>query len=99
MKLHHIATIVLAGWSLMLPPVARTLRLDLNHDLSKWNVHSTHATASECEREKVRLQDSVHETAVSRKPSSRRMGRPNLLAARYGSARCVSSDDPSLKSN
>jgi hypothetical protein len=45
------------------------------------------------------LQDSVHETEVAKKPSNLRMGRPNLLAARYGSARCVSSDDPSLKSN
>lgn len=98
MKLRHTAALALAGWSLMLPPASHTLRMDLSQDLSKWSVHSHHATAAECEKEKLRLQASVSETpANGPKSSLRRPGR-DLLAARYRSARCVSSNDPSLKS-
>src|ERR1035441_4817001 len=98
MKLHRTAALALAGWSLMLPPASHTLRLDLSQNLSKWDVQSTHATASECEQERQRLQAKVSETpANAPKSSLRRPGR-DLLAARYRNSRCVSSDDPGLKS-
>lgn len=98
MKLRNTAALALAGWSLMLPPVSHTLRLDLNQDLSKWDVHSTHKTASECEQEKSRLQTSVIEASKDEPRSSLRRPGRDLLAARYRSSRCVSSDDPALKS-
>jgi len=96
MKLHRTAALALAGWSLIMPPASHTLRLDMTKDLSKWNVHSTHATSAECEQEKQRLQASMAEAANAPKTTLRRPGR-DLLAARYRNARCVSSDDPALK--
>jgi len=97
MKLHRTAALALAGWSLMLPPASHTLRLEMTKDLSKWNLHSMHATEAECEEEKARLQTSVTEAnSNAPKTTLRRPGR-DLLAARYRNARCVSSDDPALK--
>jgi hypothetical protein len=97
MKLRETVALALVGWSLMLPPSSHTLRMDMTQDLSKWNVHSTHATAAQCEQEKQRLQDRVTEPATDvPKSTLRRPGR-DLLAARYRHARCVSSDDPALK--
>ena len=97
MKLHRATALALAGWSLMLPPASRTMRLELTSDLSKWDVHSTHATAAECEQEKQRLQDEIAKaTANSPKTTLRRPGR-DLMAARYRNARCISSNDPALK--
>lgn len=98
MNLHHAAALAIAGWSLMLPPASHTLRLNLNPDMSKWNVHSTHATSSECEQEKQRLQASMIETPGNAPQSSLRRPGRDLVAARYRSSRCVSSDDPALKS-
>ncbi len=97
MKLHRSIALALTGWSLMLPPASHTLRLEMTKDLSKWNIHSTHATEAECEQEKARLQASVAETASNApRTTLRRPGR-DMLAARYRNARCVSSDDPALK--
>jgi hypothetical protein len=97
MKLPRTTALALVGWSLLLPPTSHTLRLDLTKDLSKWKVHSTHATQAECEQEKKQLQDDMA-AAVADEPKTtlRRPGR-DLLTARYRNARCVSSDDPALK--
>lgn len=98
MKLGETVALALVGWSLMLPPSSHTLRMDMTTDLSKWNVHSTHATAAECEQEKQRLQDSVAEAATNAPKSTLRRPGRDLMVARYRHARCVSSDDPALKS-
>jgi hypothetical protein len=98
MKLQHTAAIVLAGWSLILPPVSRTLRLDMNPDLSKWKVHSKHRTEAECQQERSRLLALAAPPQDQPKSSLRRPGR-DALAAQYRSSRCVSSNDPALKSN
>jgi hypothetical protein len=98
MKFHRSVALALAGWSLMLPPASRTLHLDLNQDLSKWSFHSSHVSKAECEQEKKRLQESmVKPASTAPKTTLRRPGR-DFLAARYRNARCVSSNDPALKS-
>jgi hypothetical protein len=98
MKFQHTAAFALLGWSLVLPPVSRTMRIDMTPDLTKWTVHSTHATAAECEQERLRLQALVTPSTPAPPHSLRRVGR-EVMAARYRSARCVSSEDPALKSN
>ena len=97
MKLHRTAALALAGWSLILPPASHTLRLEMTKDLSKWNVHSTHVTEAECEQEKQRLQASVTDAAANPPKSTLRRPGRDMLAARYRNARCVSTDDPALK--
>jgi hypothetical protein len=97
MKLHDTAAMLLAGWSLLLPPVSRTLRLEMNPDLSKWNVHSTHRTKAECQQERQRLLALAAPPSNPPKSSLRRPGR-DALAAQYRSSQCVSSGDPALKS-
>jgi len=96
MMFYRTAALVLVGWSLLLPPISRTMRLDLTPDLTKWQVHSTHATAAECEQERQRLQSLIKQETPAPQGSLRRVGR-EAVAARYRSARCVSSDDPALK--
>jgi hypothetical protein len=98
MKFDRTAALALVGWSLMLPPGSHTLRLDLSKDLSKWTVHSTHATEAECKQEKERLEASMAEPATNAPKSTLRRPGRDFLAARYRSARCVSTDDPALKS-
>jgi hypothetical protein len=97
MKLHYTTALALAGWSLMMPPVSKTLRLDLSEDLSKWQVHSTHSTAAECEQEKDKLQASMTDKPTNAPKSTLRRPGRDLLASRYRAARCVSADDPALK--
>lgn len=97
MKFYYTAAVVLAGWSLILPPVSRTLRLEMSPDLSKWNVHSTHRTEAECQQERQRLLALAAPPSNQPKSSLRRPGRDALLA-QYRNARCVSSNDPALKS-
>ncbi len=97
MKLYRTAALALAGWSLMLPPTSHTLRLEMTKDMSKWNVHSTHATEAECEQEKQRLQASVTDSSASAARSTLRRPGRDMLAARYRNARCLSSDDPALQ--
>jgi len=94
---HYTAAMALVGWSLLLPPVSRTMRLDMNPDLSKWSIHSSHATEAECRQERQRLQALATPSADEQKSSLRRPAR-DARAARYRSSRCVSSDDPRLKS-
>jgi hypothetical protein len=96
MKLYRAAAFALAGWSLLLPPLSHTMRLDMTPDLSKWKVHSTHATAAECEQERQRLQTLIAPTPAAN-VGLRRVGR-DIMATRYRSARCVSSEDPALQS-
>jgi hypothetical protein len=85
----------LVTWSLLLPPVSHTLRLEMTPDLSKWKVHSTHATEAECEQERQRLQALAAPTPAPN-VGLRRPGR-DIMAARYRNSRCVSSEDPGLK--
>jgi len=94
MKFHRTA-FALISWSLLLPPVSHTLRLDMTPDLSQWKVHSTHATAAECEQERQRLQALAVPTSAPN-VGLRRPGR-DIIGARYRNARCVSSEDPGLK--
>jgi hypothetical protein len=75
------------------------LRLDMTRDLSKWNIRSTHATAAECEQEKQRLVARMTDSSANAAKSSLRRPGRDSLAARYRNARCISSDDPALKSN
>jgi len=97
MKLPDTAALMLAGWSLLLPPVSRTMRLEMSPDLSRWNVHSKHLTQAECEQERRRLLALAAPPVDQPQSSLRRPGR-DALAAQYRSSRCVSSDDPALKS-
>ena len=93
MPLQHTAAFALAAWSLILPPVSRTLRLEMTPDLSKWEVHSVHTTAADCEQERRRIQDDLNASlANEHKPTLRRPAR-GMLAARYRTARCVSTEE------
>jgi hypothetical protein len=96
MKFHYAAAFPLAGWLLLLPPVSRTMRVEMTPDLSKWKVQSTHATAAECEQERRRLLGLATPSTPAPKGSLRRVGR-EVMVARYQSARCVSSEDPAVK--
>jgi hypothetical protein len=98
MKFYHAAAVPLAGWLLLLPPVSRTMRVDMTPDLSKWKVQSRHATAAECEQEHRRLLGLATPSTPAPKGSLRRIGH-EVMAARYQNARCVSSEDPALKPN
>jgi hypothetical protein len=98
MKLHRSVAPVLAGWFLMLPPLSHTLRLKMNSDLATWDIHSTHASVSECEQERSRLQSGEREKTANGSRSSLRRGGQDLMATRYDNSRCVSADDSSLRS-
>ena len=84
MRFHRTAALALVGWSLMLPPGSHTLRLDLSKDLSKWTVHSTHATEAECKQEKERLEASMAEPLPTH--PGRPCGDPGVIFSRLAIA-------------
>jgi hypothetical protein len=93
MRLPHTAAFALAAWSLIMPPTSRTLRLTLTPDLSKWEVHSVHPTAADCEEEKHRLQNELSAKIAQEPKTNLRRPVRGMLAERYQSSRCVSDAD------
>jgi len=92
MPLQHTTAFALAAWSLIMPPVSRTLRLEMTPDLSKWEVHSVYPTAADCEQERRHLQDDLDARLAGERKTLRRAA-PGMLAAQYRTSRCVSAED------
>jgi len=99
MKLFRTPAFALAAWSLIMPPVSRTLRLEMTRDLSRWDVHSVYPTARDCEQERRRLLDDLNARIAKEPKTTLRRPARDRLAARYRNARCVSEEDLHSQSN
>ena len=61
-------------------------------DLSKWEVHSVHPTAADCEQERRHIQDDLNARLAGEHKTLRRAA-PDTLAAQYRTSRCVSAEN------
>ena len=99
MRLRHTVAFALAAWSLIMPPRSRTLRLEMTHDLSKWEVHSVYSTAGDCEQERRHLVDDLNARIAKEDKTTLRRPARDRLATEYQNARCVSAKDLHSQSN
>ena len=87
MKLHLAAALSLVAWYLIVPPVSRYLPdgIDPNCPLYRWpQVGAAYATVADCEAASMRASENAKSES------------DQLLFARLGFSRCLSSDDPRL---
>lgn len=115
MNLRHAAALALVAWYLMVPPVGKTGRLNMNVDapFSLWRTFKIYDTEKQCESEETAIVEKAK--ALLRDPENKRyadliagktipttQNSIDVLNARgiLGPllARCVSADDPGLKS-
>ena len=85
MKVHHAATLAIAGWYLMTPPSQAGGRYDTAAPLSKWRVESGFGSDQDCRK----TIDDLRQRASAQ-------GRRDD-AEELNVAKCVSTDDPRIK--
>lgn len=85
MKLRHAAALALTGWYLMIPPIDVPGHHDDSAPISKWQVADSFDTAAACSN------------ALNRRFTLEEKKHDKLMIDAYGTAACISTDDPRLK--
>jgi len=103
LKLRHAAALALVGWYLMTPPPAFTTGFDWETHLRLWVRRGNYASAVECERALNQLRDETQFQKERDLQSAAEMdanldGRTIAQYKAVRLAKCVSTDDPRLKS-
>jgi hypothetical protein len=99
MELRHAATIVLAGWYLLMPPwIGPTL--DLRTPLSKWVNQGSFNSDEQCENARADLINGFKgdlDTAEGKAPDSEDVVMLQMADEAEEESECVATDDPHLK--
>ncbi len=101
MKLCHAAALSLMAWYLMVPPVIPNTPREANKSapLSQRTIRRTFPRNEGCEAAKDRLLKRGMAAQAQRDTTGRRGLRNTEASCILCQARCVSEDDPRLKSN
>jgi len=108
MNPRHAATVMLAGWYLMSPPIASdshghaTGKVLNGLPLSSWEQLLSFDTAKACEDyqwEQVTMMANTTTAAKKRAQTQQQLRNLDAAWGQIDLAKCVASDDPRLKSN
>lgn len=88
----HAATLALAGWYLMIPPVSGG-KVAEHAALSQWQIAARFDSATECAAKKAEFASESEKLRVDPSESVQLFARMESLA------RCIDSADPRLKGN
>ena len=96
MKPRHTAALALVGWYLLVPLLVNApYKVDTEAPLRSWKVYQTFDTRDECDKSRLAGQAKYKHTASAQVGSIKKGTRAFALQMTF--ARCVSSDDPRLK--
>lgn len=96
MKLRHSIALVLVGWYFIVPPLVNApYKIDTQAPLSSWKVHKKFSTEDQCNDSLAAAHAKYDQTADAPIGTIAKGSRAFALQMEF--ARCVSSDDPSLK--
>jgi hypothetical protein len=96
MKLRHAAALALMGWYLMVPPLVNApYKVDTEALLTSWKVSQTFDTREECDKSLLAAHAKYKPTATDPIGTIKKGTRAFALQMTF--TRCVSSDDPRLK--
>ncbi len=96
MKPRHTAALALVGWYLLIPPLVNApYKVDTEAPLTSWKVSQTFDTREECDKSLLAAHAKYKPTATAPIGTIKKGTRAFALQMTF--TRCVSSDDPRLK--
>ena len=96
MRPRHAAALALVSWYLLVPPLVNApYKVDTEAPLTSWKVYQTFDTRGECDKSLLAAHTKYEPTASAQIGSIKKGTRAFALQMTF--ARCVSSEDPRLK--
>lgn len=97
MRLRYAAALALVGWYLLIPRYGLDGRLLDSAPLSAWKVYDRYDSLNACQRTRQQM-IKLGDEFINEQERRAELGRGVSQAATMLASRCVSSDDPRLKS-
>jgi hypothetical protein len=99
MSLRHAAALALAVWYLIGPPEQNRSDNDLNAPLHKWKIIDTYTDIAACEQGRIAHLGEWYDRADNDAVGTKAAINDARMLVWIDEAKCVSTDDPHLKSN